>query len=182
MKIKNEVVEIENENLKEYRIFGNRFTQEEYNIISNGLKKLKKDNLNNTDILLALLKKKVRNTLKDNIYKLKNKIYILENNEIERVLKLYFLIKYRASILPHSIKKRSGIISFEFINTSNEKYVVVIFDKNKKKFKEKLISCSNKGRIILWDPANICQIKDIEKIDAEDVNFFIDQFKHIIFS
>lgn len=182
MKLKNEVEESSKKKLKEYRIFGNRFTEKEYGVILSGIKKLRKKNLNNTDILLTLLKKEVRNTLKDNIYELKNRIYALEKKETEKILKLYFEIKEKFIPLPQPDRKKYGIIDFEFTNIFDDKYSIVIFDKNKKNLKERIIACSKKAKIILWDPENICKIKNIERIDIDDVNFFIEQFKHIIFS
>lgn len=181
MIMNDEIIKNSEKNLKEHRIFGNRFTKEEYEIISNGLKKLKRKNLSNTDILLGLLKKEVRKILKNNIYRLKSKTFVLEDNEIEKILKLYFQVKYNVTVLPDLIKRKHGVMNFEFINTFNEKYIVVIFDKNKRKFKEKIALCSKKGKVILWDPANICQIKNIERIDIENVDFFIEQFKDTIF-
>lgn len=182
MKLKDEMTETDKKKLKEYRIFGNRFTQKEYGIISSGIKKLRKKNLNNTDILLTLLKKEIRNTLKDNIHELKNRIYALEKKETEKILKLYFEIKEKFIPLPQPDRKKYGIIDFEFTDIFDDKYSVVIFDKNKKNLKERIIACSKKAKIILWDPENICKIKNIERIDIDDVNFFIEQFKHIIFS
>ena len=182
MKLKDEMTETDKKKLKEYRIFGNRFTQKEYRIISSGIKKLRKKNLNNTDILLTLLKKEIRNTLKDNLHELKNKIYALEKKEIEKILKLYFEIKEKFIPLPQPDRKKYGIIDFEFTDIFDDKYSVVIFDKNKKNLEERIIACSKKIKIILWDPENICKIKNIERIDIDDVNFFIEQFKHIIFS
>ena len=182
MKLKNEMTETDKKKLKEYRIFGNKFTQKEYSIISSGIKKLRKKNLNNTDILLTLLKKEIRNTLKDNIYELKNRIYALEKKETEKILKLYFEIKEKFIPLPQPDRKKYGIIDFEFTDIFDDKYSIVIFDKNKKNLKERIIACSKKAKIILWDPENICKIKNIERIDIDDVNFFIEQFKHIIFS
>ena len=52
---------------KVYRIFGNRFTKEEYDVIISGLKKIKRKDENNTDVLIKLLKTEVRITLKNNI-------------------------------------------------------------------------------------------------------------------
>lgn len=165
---------------KVYRIFGNRFTKEEYDVIMSGLKKIKRKDENNTDVLIKLLKKEVRSTLKNNIYKLNNRMYILEKNEIESILKLYFNRKKELFCFSQVISLKYGLINLKLVDRFGKNYGIAIFDEKKKDFDEKLSNYLKKFPIFLWDPENLCKIKGVKRIDTEEINLFITENKLII--
>lgn len=161
---------------KSYRIFGNRFTKEEYITIITGLKKAKGKKETNTDVLIRMLKKETKDILKNKIYTSKTRIYFLEKDEIEKILKLYFERKEELLCFSKIIPKKRGLINLELIDNFGKKYGIAIFDKKKKNFDKKLSNHLKKMQIFLWDPENLCKIKGIQRIEVEDVYSFAKKY------